>query len=325
MDIAKREIKNMGGNVQLISGPKGTEFIIRLPLTLATNHVLLFEVAEQRYAIPMTGVVGLQRIGYQELSQHFAKKNPQQIYNKEAYQLQHLAEVLQHPMLFEAQDDEKFPVLFVHINQQRIAYRLDKISGNREVVIKPLGRLLHDSCLYTAATIESDGYVIPILNTSELVHRKPQKIQPTQAEKQRLAAKKQQKSTIMIVDDSITIRKITEALLRAHDYEVITAKDGMHALEVLNNKRPDIMLLDIEMPRMDGFELLSNLRNSEEWQALPVIMISSRTGKKHRRYAEKMGVNKFMGKPYQEAELLTSIQMLLNQSQTVKLTPQTVI
>ncbi len=311
MDIAKREIKNMGGNLQLLSGNNGTEFIIRLPLTLATNHVLLFEVAKQRYAIPMTGVVGLQRVSYQELKQSFAKKNPKQLYNKCHYKLQHLAQVLQQPIIFEGQEDEKFPVLFIHMDKQRIAYRLDKISGNRDVVIKPLGRILHASSLYTAATIESDGYVIPILNTLELVHRKPKKIQLTQAYQQQIAPIKNEKTTIMIVDDSITIRKITEALLRSQGYEVITAKDGMHALEVLNTQRPDMMLLDIEMPRMDGFELLSNLRKTRRWKNLPVIMISSRSATKHRKYAKKVGVNKFMGKPYQEAELLDAIQLLL--------------
>ena len=314
MDIVKREIKNMGGNLQLVSSHEGTEFVIHLPLTLATNHVLLFEVAKQRYAIPMTGVVGLQRISYGELQQNFAKKKPKQLYNQYHYKLQHFAQVLQQPIIFEGRPKDKCPVLFVHMDGQRIAYRLDKISGNRDVVIKPLGRILHASSLYTAATIESDGYVIPILNTLELVHRKPKKIQLTQAYQQQLHGVQTHKATIMIVDDSITIRKITKALLRSQGYEVITAKDGMHALEVLSHQKPDIMLLDIEMPRMDGFELLSNLRNTKTWQNLPVIMISSRTAKKHRRYAEAVGVNKFMGKPYQELELLDSIQMLLEQS-----------
>jgi chemosensory pili system protein ChpA (sensor histidine kinase/response regulator) len=313
MDIVKREIKSMGGNLQLLSNNKGTEFVIHLPLTLATNHVLLFEVAKQRYAIPMTGVVGLQRISYRELQKNFAKKKPKQLYNKYQYKLQHLAQVLQQPIIFEGHPEDKCPVLFVHMDGQRIAYRLDKISGNRDVVIKPLGRILHASSLYTAATIELDGYVIPILNTLELVHRKPKKIQLTQAYQQQLKAVQTHKATIMIVDDSITIRKITKALLRSHGYEVITAKDGMHALEVLSSQQPDVMLLDIEMPRMDGFELLSNLRNTDTWRDLPVIMISSRTAEKHRRYAEAVGVHKFMGKPYQEAELLDSIQQLLEQ------------
>jgi len=321
MDIVKREIKSMGGNLQLVSSAKGTEFVIHLPLTLATNHVLLFEVAQQRYAIPMTGVVGLQRISYRELQKNFAKKKPKQLYNQYHYKLQHLAQVLQQPIIFEGQPEDKCPVLFVHMDGQRIAYRLDKISGNRDVVIKPLGRILHASSLYTAATIESDGYVIPILNTLELVHRKPKKIQLTQAYQQQLKRIQTHKAMIMIVDDSITIRKITKALLRSHDYDVITAKDGMHALEVLSTQTPDIMLLDIEMPRMDGFELLSNLRNTKTWQNLPVIMISSRTAEKHRRYAEAVGVNKFMGKPYQESELLASIQQLLEQTSS-PITPE---
>jgi len=122
--------------------------------------------------------------------------------------------------------------------------------------------------------------------------------------------------TVMIVDDSITVRKVTERLLRRHKFEVITAKDGLDALTVLFEQIPDIMLLDVEMPRMDGYELATAIRNDERLKHIPIIMITSRTGDKHRDRALEIGVNKYMGKPYQETDLLESIQSLLSNSKS---------
>ncbi len=309
MDAAYSEIKNMGGSLHVTSGSQGTEFTIRLPLTLATNNVLLIEVAGEQYAIPMSGVVALQRVPYPQLQKLLAKDKPSIRYNQQDYHLQVLSHALNQITTNEAGKNDKFPVLFLNVDKQLIAYQLDKIIGNREVVIKPLNNMLHASRLYSAATIQTNGKVILILNTSELVHRK-NLANPTPV-KQTIELDSHLKKTIMVVDDSITIRKVTEKLLNAHSYHTVTAKDGMNALEKINDYKPDLMLLDIEMPRMDGFELLSNLRNSKEWQHLPVIMISSRTGEKHRKRAEELGISHFLGKPYQESSLLESIQTTL--------------
>ena len=307
MDVAYNAIKNMGGSVQLESSSQGTTFTIRLPLTLATNNVLLIEVSGEEYAIPMSGIIGLKRIRYGDLQKLLKQDNPSIRYNQQDYRIQRLAHILQQADSSKPKADDKFPLVFVHIDQQHVAFQVDKIIGNREVVIKPLNAMLHTLRLYSAATIQTDGKVILILNTSELVHRKATKAKPKVA-----ATKTSSKAkTIMVVDDSITIRKVTEKLLRSHAYHVVTAKDGMHALEKINDYKPDLMLLDIEMPKMDGFELLANLRNSKEWKDLAVIMISSRTGEKHRKRAEEIGINAFLGKPYQEETLLEHIQTIL--------------
>ena len=120
---------------------------------------------------------------------------------------------------------------------------------------------------------------------------------------------------IMIVDDSVTVRKVTSRLLERQGYDVVTAKDGVDAIEQLENVKPDLMLLDIEMPRMDGFEVTNLVRHHEVHQDLPIIMITSRTGEKHRERAFSLGVTHYMGKPFQEAELLSNVENLLEASQ----------
>ena len=115
------------------------------------------------------------------------------------------------------------------------------------------------------------------------------------------------KPTILVVDDSITVRKVTQRLLERHGYRVHSAKDGMDALSQLTDIQPHLILLDIEMPKMDGFELASHLRHNPKLSAIPIIMITSRTGDKHRQRAKELGVRHFMGKPFQETELLAQV------------------
>jgi chemosensory pili system protein ChpA (sensor histidine kinase/response regulator) len=121
----------------------------------------------------------------------------------------------------------------------------------------------------------------------------------------------QVEKVIMVVDDSVTVRKVTSRFLEREGFRVITAKDGVEALQLLQDHIPDVMLLDIEMPRMDGFEVAKNVRTSSRLRDIPIIMITSRTGEKHRERAFELGVNKYMGKPYQEDLLLQNIQELI--------------
>ncbi|HHH13296.1 MAG TPA: response regulator, partial [Thiolapillus brandeum] len=119
--------------------------------------------------------------------------------------------------------------------------------------------------------------------------------------------------TVMVVDDSITVRKVTSRLLERHNMQVLTAKDGVDAITVLQDRKPDVMLLDIEMPRMDGYELARHIRNTPELEDIPIIMITSRTGEKHRNRALELGVDRYLGKPYQETDLLENIYELLGE------------
>jgi chemosensory pili system protein ChpA (sensor histidine kinase/response regulator) len=197
---------------------------------------------------------------------------------------------------------------------QRAAIRVDEIIGNREVVVKTIGPQLARLAGISGATVLGNGQVVLILNPVQLVHREGAAtvaIVPAPAapapQPEPVTAPRTAK-LVMVVDDSLTVRKITGRMLAREGYEFATAKDGVDALQQLQDLKPDCILLDVEMPRMDGFEFTRNVRADEDTRAIPIIMITSRTADKHRNHAIELGVNEYMGKPYQEEELLALIK-----------------
>jgi len=198
---------------------------------------------------------------------------------------------------------------------QRMALHLDELLGNKEVVVKNVGIQLARLPGIAGATVQATGKVVLILNPVPLA----QLVTQTQRQggvKKVEAVPVRHAPVVMIVDDSLTVRKITSRLLTRVGYEVVTAKDGVDALEKLVDMTPDVMLLDVEMPRMDGFELTKQLRRDAKTKRLPIIMITSRTAEKHRNYALELGVNDYMGKPYQDDELLETIARFAPLSET---------
>jgi chemosensory pili system protein ChpA (sensor histidine kinase/response regulator) len=206
----------------------------------------------------------------------------------------------------------QIPVLLLKSGVQRAAIRVDEIIGNREVVVKTIGPQLSRLSGIAGATVLGNGQVVLILNPVQLVHREalsdiPRPIAPIPAAPL-VAEAKSGAPLIMVVDDSLTVRKITSRMLTREGYEVATAKDGVDALQQLQDIKPDCILLDVEMPRMDGFEFARNMRADPATKAIPIIMITSRTADKHRNRAIELGVNEYMGKPYQEDQLLALIK-----------------
>ena len=188
------------------------------------------------------------------------------------------------------------------------------LLGSREIVVKTLGIQFSAVRGVSGATVMGDGSVVVILDLHALIREQLALglhnailLEPARATTEEDVSEK----TIMVVDDSVTVRKVTGRFLEREGFRVITAKDGVEALQLLQDHLPDVMLLDIEMPRMDGFEVAKNIRSSSRLKDLPIIMITSRTGEKHRERAFSLGVNKYMGKPYQEDLLLTNIHELL--------------
>nr|MBP8194727.1 response regulator [Azonexus sp.] len=177
---------------------------------------------------------------------------------------------------------------------------------NQEVVVKNIGAQMARVVGIAGATVLGDGKVVLILNPVALASRAPvatvQSAIPVVPEPAATAV--ESLPTVMVVDDSLTVRKITSRLLMREGYQVVLAKDGVDALEQLIEVMPDVILSDIEMPRMDGFDLVRNIRADERLRSLPVIMITSRTADKHRNYALEIGANHYLGKPYDEVELL---------------------
>ncbi|MGH8310541.1 MAG: response regulator, partial [Steroidobacteraceae bacterium] len=188
---------------------------------------------------------------------------------------------------------------------------VDQIIGNREIVVKPVGPQVASVPGIFGATIMGDGRVVVILDVAPLVRRQaalPRDHVPTTT-----VIEHRRVPLVMVVDDSVTMRKVTGRVLERHNFEVATAKDGLDALERMAEVAPDLMLLDIEMPRMDGYELASAMKADSRLRNVPIIMITSRTGDKHRQRAFEIGVERYLGKPYQEHELLRNVFELLAQ------------
>jgi chemosensory pili system protein ChpA (sensor histidine kinase/response regulator) len=192
-----------------------------------------------------------------------------------------------------------------------MALQVDSLMGSREIVVKSMGSQFANVNGVSGATILGDGSVVVILDLPALIRddiASAMNANIIEAEPQ-IAAK--QSSLVMVVDDSVTVRKVTTRLLERNGYDVITAKDGVDAIALLQDQKPDIMLLDIEMPRMDGFEVATLVRHDERLKDVPIIMITSRTGQKHKERALSIGVNEYLGKPFQESDLLENIERYL--------------
>src|SRR5690606_22521830 len=204
------------------------------------------------------------------------------------------------------------PILLLRSGTNRIALHVDEIIGNQEIVMKPIGSQLARVPGITGATVMGDGKIVLIVNPVQMANREV--IVVSQTKLFAVEAPSVIKPTVMVVDDSLTMRKVLSRTLEREGYVVITAKDGMDALQVLQETRPDIILLDIEMPRMDGFEFARNVRGDAETALIPIIMISSRTAEKYQNHAKELGVNAFLGKPVQDDDLLTEINTQLGQA-----------
>ncbi|MGB0848115.1 MAG: response regulator, partial [Thiolinea sp.] len=318
MDVVNSEIKAMGGNLLIDSTPGvGTSFTIRLPFTMAANPVLFVDVQDQPYAIPLGSIQGLSRIDAETLQQHLGRDEKLLRFNDEDYPVHYLGSALGHERRFAIKPDAMYALVYTRAGGYCVAWVVDAVQGRRDIILQSLGALFKTCHFYSAATITSEGDVVMVPDMLELTER-----MLTTPDTERLRAETLPEETveavvheiphIMIVDDSITVRKVTEKLLRHENFVVETAKDGLEALEKLDSFEPDLMLLDIEMPRMDGFEVLSAVRANERWSRVPIIMISSRTAEKHRDHAEQLGATDFLGKPYQSQALLEHIGKYLD-------------
>jgi len=313
MDVVNSEIKQLGGSLNIASeAGKGSKFVIRLPLTLALNHALLVRVSDETYAIPLTSIEGIVRMTRDEFHEYQSDSDSMYHYAGSDYQVQSLGSIL-HAQYSGFESVEKLlPVLLVRSGDHQTALQVDALMGSREIVVKSVGPQLSTLRGVSGATILGDGSVVLILDMGSII-RLSAAMRISETEVVTEVTKEDRKLNVMVVDDSITVRKVTTRLLERNDMNVITAKDGVDAVATLHDHIPDIMLLDIEMPRMDGFELATYMRNEPRLKDIPIIMITSRTGDKHRRRAEEIGVQRYLGKPYQEHDLLENINSVIEE------------
>ena len=317
MDVVASEVRQLGGTLDIQSERgKGSSFTLRLPQTLAVTQAAFVRIGETLFAVPIASVRGVGRIPRDELArQDEAKGGASYRYGNEEYVLHDLGKLLgQAPAKAEGQ--LQMPLLLTRSGDLHIAVSVDQIVGNREIVVKPIGPQIASIPGIFGATIMGDGSVVVILDVAPLVRRIV--AQPEVVEDAPVLGQEEERPVplVMVVDDSITMRKVTGRVLERNNFEVVTAKDGLDALERLADRVPDLMLLDIEMPRMDGYELATAMKADPRLRNVPIIMITSRTGEKHRQRAMDIGVNRYLGKPYQENELMRNVFALLEESQT---------
>jgi len=312
LDIVKNEIAVLGGRISVQSeAGQGTVFAISLPLTLSVAQTLMARSGKQTYAIPAFIV---------EHQREFDPDTLQKIYrdrrvtlNGITYPFSHLSHLLGETADI-PETARNSPVLFLHSGTQYLAVHADELLGSDEVVVKNMGAQLAQAPGVEGATITGDGEVILILNPVKLLQRDDVQTM-LNAPATDLAPAQRKKTTapptVMVVDDSLTVRKVTCRLLEREDCDVLIAKNGAEAIEILQEAKPDVMLIDLEMPKMNGFELIKRVRANPKTAKIPVIIISSRTAEKHRKIAKDMNVNVFLGKPYKEEELLNHLSGLL--------------
>jgi chemosensory pili system protein ChpA (sensor histidine kinase/response regulator) len=318
MDVVSSEIKQLGGSLMIDSkSQRGTEFTVRLPFTLAVTQAIMVRLGEHLFAVPMSSVQGVARIRRNELDERLKSAAPIFTYGGDDYSIYELSELLGTPA-HRASDEAQLPMLMTRSGDQRAAIRVDSVLGSREIVVKSVGPQVSSVPGIFGATIMGNGAVVMILDMAPLVRRSVALKSASLDEFGEaaeavpvIAAEIRRQPLIMVVDDSITMRKVTSRVLERSDMEVATAKDGLDAVEKLQDRVPDLVLLDIEMPRMDGYELATYMRNDPRLKAVPIIMITSRTGEKHRQRAFDIGVDRYLGKPYQEADLLQNVEEIL--------------
>ncbi|KPF67999.1 hypothetical protein IP84_12080 [beta proteobacterium AAP99] len=329
MDVVRAETASLGGRISVSTDAgKGTQFTIFLPLTLAVTQVVLVRVGSHTVALPAVLVSEVQQLKAAALA---AAYNEGQVISRgKPVAMHYLAQLM-------ALDDatpaaQRYsPVVVLAQGDERTAIHVDEVIGTREVVVKNIGPQLARVIGISGATVLGSGEVVLIINPLPMAQRfghaatAPHPSAPQDAVvggavaeivDGRAAASEPSQGlrtlpVVMVVDDSLTVRRVTQRLLSREGFQVVLAKDGVDALRQLQDVTPDVMLVDIEMPRMDGFDLTRNIRGDARYTELPIIMITSRTADKHRNFAMELGVNVFLGKPYQDNELLGHIRGFL--------------
>lgn len=312
LDVVKSKVEALKGTVSITSKiGQGTTFTIRLPLTLAVTRALLVQSNGQTFAIPLDCVEQILR--FEESDVQRIGREPVLQIGETTYPVAHLGRVLE---LKTPNDDavKRPPVLIVRAGEKRLALVVEHLIGGREIVIKNLGPHLRKTPTVTGATLLGDGSVVLILNPPELVRASAARaaMEMSMLMPRSVPQRARTATTVLVVDDSPSVRRVLTTLAERQGWKPIAAKDGIEALEILQRGQalPDIVLSDVEMPRMDGFELLGSIRGQASLARLPVVMITSRAAEKHRRKAMDLGASAYVTKPYQDESLVDVIRHL---------------
>jgi chemosensory pili system protein ChpA (sensor histidine kinase/response regulator) len=309
MDVAASEITKLGGTLKIESEVgRGTIFTIYLPYTLAITQALIVRTESELYAIPLPTVEGIIRISQVEFGEKLAEDRPVIEYRGQDYKLRHLGRYIGLGPAVIPKEHDRVSIILVQAGKNSTALVADEMLDSREIVVKPVGGQLASIRGVSGATILGDGRIVVILDVGALVRMTPKPLEEWESN----VEPEPEQPLVLVVDDSITMRRVTQRLLERNNMRVVTAKDGVEAVGVLRDHCPDIILLDVEMPRMDGYEFATHVRNNLGTEDIPIIMITSRVSDNHKARAIELGVNDYLGKPYQEDVLLEAVRQLLD-------------
>ncbi len=312
LSVVSASIRELGGTILVESEDnRGVSFSFRIPLSLTVMQAIVVRVADRQFALPLQGVRGVVRLSLAEWQKQQDLQAPEQTYAGQPFPLLEIESLLE----FEAEPPQgsHIKLLMVEAGQHRAALKVGELVGHQEVVIKPIGPQVRSIVGILGATLSADGEIMPILDLKALLQRT---LTGDAAPALRPGASRQTRRgrmpLILIVDDSLTMRRVTSRVLEQSGFAVLSARDGVEALETMAERTPDLLLLDIEMPRMDGYALAEQMRRDQRLRHIPIMMLTSRSGDKHRQRALALGVNDYMPKPYQEADLISRIRALLH-------------
>ena len=313
LDVVRAEVNAMGGRIETDTVPgKGTRFRLLLPLTTAVTQVVMLRCGSTLVAVPSTLIELVRRVPTPDVQR--AYEQGVHDFAGEKLPFFWLAALLREGGRGDTSVGRTQTVVIVRSASQRVAVHVDEVVGNQEVVVKNVGPQLSRLPGLAGVTLLPSGQVALIYNPvalatvyAETAHALSSPVAVPEGPQLEAAPVVARAPLVMVVDDSLTVRRVTQRLLVREGYRVVTAKDGLDALERLAEERPVALLSDIEMPRMDGFDLVRNVRADPRLAGLPVVMITSRIAQKHRDYAAELGVQHYLGKPYSEEELLSLV------------------
>jgi len=322
LDVVRTNLRTVRGTVKVDSRlGKGTSFIIKLPLLLSITDALMVKTDHNKIAVPLDAVEEILHIKASEV--HIAGNQPMLWWREEFIRLVRMQDLLEYSVLPpdapspDPLTQEEIPVLVLASTEGMLAVAVERLIGQQEIVVKPLPPPLSKPRGVLGTTILGDGRVVNILDVDDLVGQPVvnSSIAAVSGKVQEMPASASRSPQILVVDDSYTIRQLLSLTLTRARYRVVQAKDGVDALEKLQNGLDcSLAIVDIEMPRMDGFELLRSIRSTQRFAKIPVAMLTSRSGPKHRQMAMELGANQYFTKPYSEAQLLQAIPKLIHQS-----------
>ncbi|SHO50274.1 hybrid sensor histidine kinase/response regulator [Desulfopila aestuarii] len=311
LDVVARNIQELRGTVKVINNPgQGVTFELTIPITLSVNRAIVVEVNTHLFAVPIQDIVEVHKFKNDEV---IAGETPQVMWHNKPIFIEQLAPYLNLPATTLPEGNSDLLTLVIDTGDNHVAIQIDRIDEQREVVVKDLGSHLRYVKGITGITLTGEGAIIPILNLAELSSGRRPTVAQADSSATISSTAELGPLKVLIVDDSISVRYSLTRLIKSHSWLPHQAVDGIDALEKMESFTPDVIILDIEMPRMNGYEFMATLRNNKELSHISVIMLTSRASEKHRRKAEELGVNHYLTKPFQEDDFIGLLTDFENQ------------